>query len=237
MDIDAILERVNDIYSLKSKADLARWFGIAPSTLSDRINNAKDPNKNRQKNFGNKLYEDILVRIAEDDRINPNYIFFGKPPKFFDDKFVRHIRGEELPQFLLDDDVLSIPYYTDIKASAGNGYCNHNDCEPEYIIVPKALCSSNIKNIHAIKVDSDSMSPNIKEDSIIFVDTGDTFLTQNGVYVVNYKGDIFVKRVQQADGQILLKSDNLRYNTILCSPKDIKIIGRVVNSISSQSLL
>lgn len=236
MDIDEILNRINEMYGFKKKSELAKWFNIPDSTLHDRIKKAKD-DSNKKRNVANKLYEDILLRIAEDDRINPNYIFFGKPPKFFDDKFVRRIRGEELPSYLMDDDVVTIPYYADIKTSVGNGYCNTEECESEFIVIPKTLCSANIKNIHAIKMECDSMSPNIKENSIIFVDTGETLLMQNSVYVLNYKGNIFVKRIQQVDGQILLKSDNMHYNTILCSAKDIKIIGRVVNSISSQTPL
>lgn len=236
MNIDDILERVNELYNFKSKAELARWFGIPATTLYDRINNARDPEKNKSKNFGNKLYEDILTRIAEDERINPNYIFFGRPPKFFDEKTVRKIRGEEIPSYD-GEDVFTVPYYSDIKASAGNGYCNDHDCEPEYLVMPKALCKSNPKHLHAIKVDGDSMSLNIKENSIVFVDTGDDFLTQNAVFVINHKGDIYVKRVQKADGHILLKSDNIRYNTMICEPQDIKIIGRVVNSISVDNLL
>ena len=93
MDIEEIIKRVNEIYGFKSKADLARWFDVPPTTLYDRINSAKNPTK-KEKNFGNKLYEDILQRIAKDDKVNPNYIFFGKPPKFFDEKTVRKIKGE-----------------------------------------------------------------------------------------------------------------------------------------------
>lgn len=236
MNIDEILDRVKDLYGFKNKADLARWFEIPATTLYDRINNARDLDTNKSKNFGNKLYEDILVRIAEDERINPNYIFFGRPPKFFDEKTVRKIRGEDVPNYE-DEDVFTVPYYSDIKASAGNGYYNDHNCEPEYLVMPKALYKAKSKHIHAIKVDGDSMSPNIKENSIVFVDSGDTFLTQNAVFVVNYQGEIYVKRVQKVDGHILLKSDNIRYNTIICEPQDIKIVGRVVNSISVDNLL
>ena len=235
MDIEEIIKRVNENYSFKSKADLARWFDVPPTTLYDRISSAKNPTK-KEKNFGNKLYEDILQRIAKDDKVNPNYIFFGKPPKFFDEKTVRKIKGEEI-QLLDNEEVFTVPYYSDIKASAGNGYCNDHDCEPEYLVMPKTLCKSKPKHVHAIKVDGDSMSPNIKENSIIFVDTSENILTQNAVFVVNHMGDIYVKRVQQADGHILLKSDNIRYNTIICEPQDIKIIGRVINSISVDNLL
>lgn len=236
MNISDILERVNEIYGFKTKSDLANWFGISASTLHDRIKNASTPNDDKSKKFGNKLYEDILTRIAKDEKINPNYIFFGRPPKFFDDKTVRMIRGEEVAT-VDNNDVFTIPYFSDIRASAGNGYCNDHNCEPEYLVMPKTLCKSKPKNVHAIKVDGDSMSPNIKENSIIFVDTGDTFLMQNAVYVVNYQGDIYVKRLQQVDGQILLKSDNIKYNTIIADPTELKIIGKVKNSISADNII
>lgn len=237
MNIDDILGRVKEIYGFKTKADLARWFDIPATTLYDRINNAQDPEKNKAKNFGNKLYEDILTRIAEDDRINPNYIFFGKPPKFFDEKTVRMIRGEELAAHD-SDDVFAVPYYSNIEACACNDrLCDHNNCEPEYLVMPKVFYKKSSKNLYAVKVDSDIMSPNIKANSVIFVDTVDDFLTQNAVFVVKYKGDVHIRRVQKVDGHILLKADNIRYNTIICEPSDIKIVGRVVYSISVDNLL
>jgi len=236
MNIDDILERINEIYSFKNKAELARWFDIPQTTLHDRINNARNLDITvKAKNFGNKLYEDILVRIAEDDRINPNYIFFGKPPKYFDEKTVQKIRCDDVVN-LENEDVFTIPYYADIKASAGNGYDNDDASEPEYLVMPKALCKSHPKHVHAIKVDGDSMSPNIKENSIIFVDTSNNQLTQNAIFVVNNQGNVYVKRIQIVDGQLLLKSDNIRYNTIICKPSDIKIIGRVINSISVENI-
>lgn len=237
MNIDEILERVKGIYGFKSKADLARWFDIPATTLYDRINNARDPDKNKSKNFGNKLYEDILTRIAEDDRINPNYVFFGKPPIYFDEKTVRKIRGEEVPSYE-NEDVFTVPYYSDINTCACNDdRCEHKACEPEFLVMPKVFYKKKSKHIYAIKVDSDSMAPNIKENSVVFVDTGDDFLTQNAVFVVKHKGDIFIRRVQKVDGHILLKADNIRYNTIVCELQDIKIIGRVINSISVDNLL
>lgn len=161
MNIDDIIERVSEIYGLKSQAALARWFEISPSTLHDRIRNARedlnrtDDSTKKERNFGNKIYEDILVRIAQDDRINPNYIFFGKPPKFFDEKTVRRIRGDERTSHE-DDETFTIPYFSDIRASAGNGYCNDHDCEPEYLVMPKALCKSKPKNesgrSHTVKI-------------------------------------------------------------------------------------
>lgn len=232
MDIEKILDRVNEIYGFKKRSELARWFNIPDSTLHDRIKNAKE-NINKKRNVGNKIYEDILVRIAKDDRINPNYIFFGKLPKYFDEKIVRTIKEENINS-LKNEDVFTIPYYNDIRAS--NGYCNDHNYEPEYLVMPKAFCKSRAKHIHAIKVDNNSMSPNIKENSIVFVDTDDTFFIQNAVYVVNKLGEIYVKRVQHADGHILLKSDNISYNTIICEPQDVKIIGKVINSISVDNL-
>jgi SOS-response transcriptional repressor LexA len=236
MNIEDIIKRVNEIYGFKTKADLARWFEVPAATLHDRINNAKNNSKHKEKSFGNKIYEDILVHIAKDDRINPNYIFFGKPPKFFDEKTVRKIKGEEIPLMKEDNEVFTVPYYTNIKASTNAEYYKGSDCEPEYLIMPKTLCKTKTKYIHAIKVDDDSMSPNIKGNSIVFVDTGNTFLAQNRVFVVNYRGDIYVKRIQQVDGHILLKSDNIHYNTIVCEPQDLKIVGKVINSISVDNL-
>lgn len=261
MRIDEILRRIQEVYNLKSTdADFLRWLNSttdgeeqaeptskAASTLSDRLKNARltekireekaagieesQKTKKKEKMFGNKLYEDILVRISRDDNINPNYIFFGKLPKTFDEKTVRKIRGEEMSEYE-SEMFLGVPFYADINANFMGFYG-----DVEHLLIPKAIYKETSKLIYTTLLDNDSMEPNIKSNSVVFVNTGDNFLTQNALFLVHFRGENFVKRVQKVDGHILLKSDNIRYNTLICEPRDIKIIGRITNSITVDSLL
>ena len=76
------------------------------------------------------------------------------------------------------------------------------------------------------------MEPNIRNNSVVFVDTNDKDKLNNAVYVVNLAGEIYIKRLEFLDETVLLKSDNIIYNTIPTKNSEIKIIGKVKNSVS-----
>ena len=60
----------------------------------------------------------------------------------------------------------------------------------------------------------------------------DTITSDGGIYVINYDGELFVKRVQkQLNGTVAITSDNKNYGDIVIASADLnplKIIGRVI---------
>ncbi len=98
------------------------------------------------------------------------------------------------------------------------------------------LKDMNYKHIHALRVLGDSMEPNIKSNSIVFVDTNDLSEVNNAVYVINYAGEIYIKRLEFLDNLVLLKSDNIIYNTINADKNEIEVIGKVRNSVSMENI-
>ncbi|WP_425641826.1 S24 family peptidase [Marinomonas gallaica] len=60
----------------------------------------------------------------------------------------------------------------------------------------------------------------------------DTMINDGGIYVINYDGELFVKRVQkQLNGTVAITSDNKNYGDIVIASADLntlKIIGRVI---------
>ena len=79
------------------------------------------------------------------------------------------------------------------------------------------------------------MEPTIfSGDSLVIDKTRDTATSDDGVYVINYKGKLFVKRMQkQLDGLVAITSDNKNYQPMTIPAENLsklKIIGRVVRS-------
>lgn len=143
----------------------------------------------------------------------------------------------------VSNDVVWIPRY---EVAASEGFGNHifSENEVEKIpIHPDMLNSISIKNtvgLIFIKSDGNSMEPTISDDSLLLVDPSVNRLKNDSIYVINYDGEIFLKRIQRdLKGGILVKSDNPLYEVIHITKDEaqtVRIIGKVLCSISINKL-
>ena len=251
------IERIEKLYNVNSRLDVATLLGMSLSTFQDNRRRAKDeadlltslntetnPIKKEliekqlsgkgRKNYSNPIV-DKIVELSQKDKLNLNWVFYGTGPTYIGvDEKIAKVVDEKILQENMSEDYISIPYYSEIKAAAGGGYQNDDINETEYIIMPKNIVDG--KNLNAIKVFGDSMSPNIKPDSIVFIDLQKTQIKAACVYVLRYDDEIFIKRLEQFEDLILLRSDNIAYNTIHAKKEEVEIIGQVINSISNNSI-
>jgi phage repressor protein C with HTH and peptisase S24 domain len=188
----------------------------------------------KQKHFTNALYLHF-IDLAKKDNLNLNWVFNGVAPIQLgsSEKVAKFVQNHNLKEYVTDDTV-AIPYFTEIKASAGNGYLNDEEYEPDFIVLPKNMIKG--KKLNAIKVNGDSMAPNIKPDSIVFIDLAAKKLKKACVYVVRYDDEVYVKRLEELDNHILLRSDNISYSTITAKKEDVTIIGQVINSMATGNI-
>ncbi len=251
------LLRVEELYNCKSMTDTAELLGMPRNTFYDNKRKAKADHDNfkkletetnpikrelieksifqsKQKHYSNALYHQF-IELAIKDNLNLNWIFNGDLPihNNSSEKIAKIVQNHNLKEYVTDDTV-AIPYFQDIRASAGNGYLNDENEEPDFIVLPKTMVKG--KNINALRVDGDSMAPNIKPDSIIFVDLSKKKLKKACVYVVRYNDEIYVKRLEEIDDHILLRSDNISYSTITAKKEDVTIIGQVINSMATGNI-
>ena len=88
----------------------------------------------------------------------------------------------------------------------------------------------------AITVRGESMEPALYEGDVIVVNTRDTSLMDGAVYVVNYEGEVVVKRLMRDAGQWWLTSDNAdqrKYHRKLCKGAECILIGKVIRKEST----
>jgi len=87
-------------------------------------------------------------------------------------------------------------------------------------------------NIAVIAVADDSMEPYLVKDDLIIVDLGVTSIEGNSVYVLQYGGSLFVRRVQvKLDGEVTVKSDNPHYEIETYrgeSVEHLRVVGQLV---------
>ncbi len=147
--------------------------------------------------------------------VNPTWLLYGDGEMFLEDE--ENAKG-------------TIPYYNDIRASAGFGAINGEASKPEFMHIPPSLCLDlHVNKTEAIKCSGDSMYPNIKDGDVMFIDRSDTELKDGEVYVVRMGDEVFVKRLFRVPGKVLAKSDNENYPAFDIDG-DFEILGRVIYS-------
>ncbi|SUB63220.1 Uncharacterized HTH-type transcriptional regulator HI_1476 [Plesiomonas shigelloides] len=131
----------------------------------------------------------------------------------------------------------------DVTASAGHGSNTGDVVEiirsieytPEYA---KTMFGNRPQgSVMLINVRGDSMVGTLEPDDLIFVDTLIKFFDGDGIYVFDFNGDTFVKRLQKVKFELKVISDNKAYETWSITPEEMDMLhiqGKVLISQSQQ---
>lgn len=139
---------------------------------------------------------------------------------------------------LLEDEfsnssTVSLPYYTDIKASAGCGCLANDSCNKDFIRIPKFLLPNNHSVLDVVGVHGDSMEPTFCHEDLIIIDKDRHSLVNGKIFIVIYEDELYIKRVfMLPKNKIILSSDNKFYPDIEILGDNFKIIGQVVTAIN-----
>jgi phage repressor protein C with HTH and peptisase S24 domain/predicted DNA-binding transcriptional regulator AlpA len=133
-----------------------------------------------------------------------------------------------------EEDYSSVPVY-DIRASAGPGSLVE-DGEPLHHQVFRRqflnrLSRAPIEELAVIQVAGDSMWETLHSGDHVLIDRTVKRIVADGIYVLLYDGELLVKRCQRdlQTGDVILKSDNPRYETIRVSESDLLVVcGRAI---------
>lgn len=90
-----------------------------------------------------------------------------------------------------------------------------------------------LRNAFAMTVEGDSMDPEVKSGSLVFVDKNQAVPYNDGIFIVRYDQFLRMKLVQPLPGEkLLLSTINKRFESITVDKdqKDFEILGRIVCS-------
>ena len=116
------------------------------------------------------------------------------------------------------------------KVAAGVGYCYGNNEVVSYYTDRDDLMPYDM----AIRVFGDSMEPELLDGDVILLQQG--YDNVNGdIYVIDYDGKSYVKKLYNDGNRFVLKSINKKYSDIIIYTSDIQdtyfnIVGKVVDS-------
>lgn len=117
-----------------------------------------------------------------------------------------------------------------VRAGAGEGIYNYVIETIDTISLDKSFFRTpiNTSKVKGIQVDGDSMEPTLKDGDYVLIDENINFGT-NGIYAIQYGGQILIKRLQfKMDGTILILSDNDKYEKEAFNPKENQLPFQVL---------
>lgn len=202
-----VIERLKEIHNAANNKQLAEALSISRST----VQNWKDRNV--------MPYKEVCD-AALGMGVSLEWLLTGKGTKTESSSTAR---------------LLSVPHYA-IQASAGGGSLVEAEKIEQHLTLSRewlareGISSNDLIGIYA---QGDSMEPTITSGDSLLIDRDKNRVgSDGGIYVINYEGELFVKRVQKLlDGRIAVTSDNKNHMSIEISKNDLerlKIIGRVV---------
>ncbi|ADG92761.1 putative phage repressor [Arcobacter nitrofigilis DSM 7299] len=202
-----IIEKLKDILSQEHgnkkvlDKDVAAALGI------------EETNFRKQKHRNSIPYFEIMSFLAKRN-ISINWFFFN-----------------QLPESLIEStsNYIILKYQRTVTASAGGGAINYElDSTP--LVIDKQLLdhiNSRYKYTEVIKVFGESMEPDIKDESLVFIDKSKTDINSTGVYLINTNDGLYIKCIKVENDKVILKSNNQAFDDITLHIDDVDIVGRV----------
>ncbi|EGR9008933.1 MULTISPECIES: S24 family peptidase [Vibrio] len=138
----------------------------------------------------------------------------------------------------LSDDEVAIPFLSDVRLSAGNGFiCDiERDSGFRLRFAKSTLRRYNVdpKDALCVSVTGNSMEPVLPDGSTVGINCGDKTLVDGKIFAINHNGELFIKKLYRLPG------DGLRiysFNELEYPPREytkeqvqeqrITIVGRV----------
>lgn len=173
-----------------------------------------------------KAINETISFICENEMINLNWVQTGKG-----EMFISETKENQKNDNNYHIDLLNV------RAGAGEGIYNYVVETVDTISLDKSFFRTpiNTNKVKGIQVDGDSMEPTLRDGDYVLIDETTTFGV-NGIYAIQFGGQILIKRLQfKMDGTVLIISDNNKYQSETFNPKEnqlpFQVLGLKVLSI------
>jgi phage repressor protein C with HTH and peptisase S24 domain len=210
---------------------IADRLGVSRGTVTHWSNGRRFPQKEN-------YIEDLatILEVTVQDLFNPKdkEIIARKELKNNPSKYTDALN------VITNDSLITLPYYEDNYACIGTGVQNFSIATKpisfDKLFLRAKLGNIKFDNLHIINAIGNSMEPTISSGELLFVNPyeNENTIINGAIYVLNYYGDIMVKRIVRnpKTGEIVLHSDNKNENPSIeiekADKENYKTMGRVV---------
>ena len=202
MTFETFFQRVRQATEIDTQKELARILGIGAPAIT------------LAKRRG--VPKSWSLKVASIFQINPAWLETGEGPV----SQSQQPRARFVPQ-------------VSARACAGAGSFEVQDNIVDHIPFDQTWIQrkGNPERMVVLQVIGESMSPEIEDGDHILVDTSQTGLTSQAVYLVGLEDTIQVKRIQCSHGVVVLLSTNRRFVPVTLQGDELdtlRVIGRVL---------
>ena len=210
LDKNAVLDRIKDFYSLEKRADLARFLGIAPNTLT---------------NWYMRDTFDLDVIYTKCVNIDYNWLFSGEESVYSQSV------NNDLPE--INQDFKGSPYYNVDFIGGFDVLFNDQTVNPDFYINYPPY---NKDGVVWVNLTGHSMEPELSNGDIVALkpmSTSIEYLPQNEIYAIITDDYRTVKRIELSDrdGFVRLIPSNKDFKTQEIPIKMISKVYAVLGSI------
>ncbi len=166
-----------------------------------------------------KAINETISFICENEMINLNWVQTGKG-----EMFISETKENQKNDNNYHIDLLNV------RAGAGEGIYNYVVETVDTISLDKSFFRTpiNTNKVKGIQVDGDSMEPTLRDGDYVLIDETTTFGV-NGIYAIQFGGQILIKRLQfKMDGTVLIISDNNKYQSETFNPTENQLPFQVL---------
>ncbi|ANP65029.1 MULTISPECIES: helix-turn-helix transcriptional regulator [Vibrio] len=212
---------------------LAKALKVTPKAVSKWLNAESMPRQNKMEELANLLKVDLfwLQYGKQHSGSNPNE---PQQPTEANAEILGEIDAWDRKTPLSDDEV-EVPFFADIRLSAGSGEV----AEREHTGLKLRFAKSTLRRYNVppecavcVKATGNSMEPVLPDGSTVGIDTSSTGVVDGKMYAINHSGELRVKLLYKTPGGGLrVRSYNAeehpeeRYSQE--QAKDIVVLGRV----------
>jgi len=135
-----------------------------------------------------------------------------------------------MPEMLIENtNNIIMLKYNSVLGSTGKGIENYELEAVDNVAIDATLLNAidaNYKYTELIKSSGESMHPLIPDNSIVFIDKSKKDISNNKVYCILHKDELYIKRIVKKDNKYIARSINKEFEDFILD--EFKVIGRVV---------
>ncbi len=176
---------------------------------------------------GTQPERDSLLALQQAKKVNPLWVAEGRDPMI-----MSSITENQPPQPTDPGPDFVAVERVNLKVSAGaTGFAieHLNGNGPPIFFRADWLKAEGLRadRLLALRVSGDSMEPSLWDGDLVVINTAATEPKDGVAFVLNYEGEVLIKRLERDAGEWWLTSDNQRYKRKRCDEHAL-LIGRVI---------
>lgn len=218
--------------------ELREWYGESQAKFAQRFGIAQ--NTYGQYEIGKRSIPDDFKTMLAESGVDMNWLITGQGDMFTSPSSSSGESDQHVATFITpkgstmqikhNDDFSLVPLiHQRLSAGSGQDYLSEDDILQMVPIPNRLINGYKLEDLGAAEVRGDSMTKMMLFDGD-FVVFAKRVVSQDGVYVINVDGEVYVKRLSfdPFSSSITIISENERYAPRTVSADRVVILGKVI---------